>query len=104
MPMRTAPALLVAALLFSACSGASTAPLKCTGACSCTADACTCSSSATCSLGPAGTDGSIGPPPSNVSFGCTAKNDCNVNCGTSCTTSCAGQSQCGGTCGSACTT
>src|SRR6185436_8010373 len=88
----------------------------CTGDCDCSGSTCSCAMGGTCVLGGApsgamdagsGADGSVAPAPgaapSNVTYHCDSKNNCDLTCGTGCTNTCAGQSECAGTCGSNCT-
>ena len=102
---------------FSACGSNDDtpfSPIACTGACACSASTCTCTKGGTCTLGgtsqgkapDAGDDGGAivaGAPPSDVSYHCDSKNNCDLTCGTGCTNTCDGQSVCAGSCGSNCT-
>src|SRR5438552_6515285 len=100
MPKAILGAFVVFALrAFVACGSNDATALTtatCTGACACSGNTCTCTQGGTCTLGgspsaatDAGPDASGVPPPgslpSNVTYHCDSKNNCDLTCGTGCT-------------------
>ena len=86
----------------------------CTGACSCTESTCSCQSGGNCTFGPpmesmggGGIADGAAPPstelPNDVTYTCAEKNQCDLTCGSGCTSTCDGRSTCAGTCTSNCT-
>src|SRR6476619_6942534 len=85
----------------------------CTGACSCTGSTCACQNGGTCTFGPtpgSSDGGTVGgaqtpttEPPNDVTYTCGSKNQCDLSCGSGCTSTCDGRSTCAGTGTSNCT-
>jgi hypothetical protein len=111
-------------VLLSAVDCGNTHPLSnkgaCVGDCACSGTTCTCQAGGTCSFvpmapgsgdggvaanGEAGVSGSgtAAALPNDVTFDCNSKNQCDLTCGSGCTSTCDGRSICVGTCTSNCT-
>lgn len=104
--------LIPLAALVSGCGGDSetaNGSAICTGDCECSGNTCSCKAGGACTFGPVTGDAGVGDAssapvlPNDVTYHCDSQNQCDLTCGTGCTSTCAGSSACVGTCTDNCT-